>query len=346
VVIEFTEFTAMRITISVVSLAALLAMPLTARAAPESFNPEEYATPKTCASGFEYASGGTCEIAAALKASEADCNKVDELEFSGGVCKVKSDKKKPDPTCKPLEGYKATIKNAKCQYTKSTPVSALSDYLGDCFRISVVPPGTGLESERNYLTTGQGPKSVDSQDRMLTLVEAERSFGSLRAGICSPKNKGKQFTGVPSSALALAGAYRTGWAYGALTMPYKYYPGEKSFVSGAPLGLYAGVRFGETGSAVTFAAAFTLGVVTGETGETKTDAQGVKTFTRSGSAQLPALSGAVGVIFDIFKSTEAKPFKIGLFVGQDRVNEDPTTFYKFNRKKWLAFQIGYDFTDN
>lgn len=42
----------------------------------------------------------------------------------------------------------------------------------------------------------------------------------------------------------------------------------------------------------------------------------------------------------------AGPFKVGWFHGSDRVNSDNAVKYKSNRKPWVAFQIGYDFTDN
>lgn len=150
---------------------------------------------------------------------------------------------------------------------------------------------------------------------------------------------------VSAAALMEAGALRSGYAFGLLTMPYKYYPGEKSFVAGVPIGAYLGWRNGVAGSGSTFAAALTLGQVKADTVDpAQKDANGKPTVI--GSADVAALSLALGVMYDLLKSPVGKPFKAGIFVGADVVSRDPTVSYRFNRKPWVAIQLGYDFTDN
>jgi len=141
------------------------------------------------------------------------------------------------------------------------------------------------------------------------------------------------------------GAGRYGWAYGALTMPYKYYPSDKSFVAGVPIGAYLGWRMGRAGSGVTLAGALTLSQVKAETVDPKVlDGDGKPTVT--GTADVAALSAAVGVVFDVSKEPGTKAFKAGLFVGKDRITHSPTIDYKHSGKTWFAVQIGFDFTDN
>lgn len=61
---------------------------------------------------------------------------------------------------------------------------------------------------------------------------------------------------------------------------------------------------------------------------------------------LMAFSVAIGFMLDVSKNPDLKPFRVGLFYGLDRVNPDDAVKSKHNRKPWLAFQIGYDFTDS
>jgi hypothetical protein len=66
----------------------------------------------------------------------------------------------------------------------------------------------------------------------------------------------------------------------------------------------------------------------------------------TGTPDLMAFSVAAGWMYDISKAPGTKPFKIGFFVGQDRVSRDKAVTYKQNGHGWVAFQIGFDFTDN
>jgi hypothetical protein len=124
-----------------------------------------------------------------------------------------------------------------------------------------------------------------------------------------------------------------------LSLPFKYHAHDKSFTPGAlNIGPYLGRRWGSSGSAITAALAAAIGSVRGEV----RDAQGNIT----GTPDVTAFSMAVGLMLDVSKNPDFKPFKVGLFYGIDRVNADDAVKYKHNRKPWVAFQIGYDFTDN
>ena len=106
-----------------------------------------------------------------------------------------------------------------------------------------------------------------------------------------------------------------------------------------------GWRVGQVGSGYTLALAATTGWVTADTVDpTQKDSSGNAKVT--GSTQVAALSYAMGVIFDVAKDPKNKPFKAGLFIGKDFVNNDVTISFRYNRKTWIALQLGFDFTDN
>jgi len=301
---------------------------------------------------------------------DAKCESVSSVE---PVCKA-------DPA---LSTYSAkVVKNGSddysCKYERpDVPTSVPGDYVGDCFELRAKV--NGLTDGGQYFVTDQD--SSNKNNPKLTLVEAVdwktpspitrfiqrglpgglgcRAKLSTTTTTTTTTTTGETTittattTGSPSlpesidaSALVQSGAVRRGYAYGVLSVPYKYYPSSKKFTAGVPLGGYLGWRIGQPGSAATFAAAMTLGAVKADTTETKTDpSSGVSTTTITGDTNVAALSGAVGVIFDIFKNNESRPFKAGFFVGRDFVNSSPNINYEFNNKTWIAVQIGYDFTD-
>jgi hypothetical protein len=287
---------------------------------------------------------GTCGLKQGVAAASVplgEC-KVPGLEVQGGTCTLKAAEVR-SPYCRlALTGLVYDPQQKVCKASVSPNSSSRGDYIGDCFQIVAVPPDSGLRREGIYGVTEQ--ESLPSNDKKLTLVEARLGrvpwFGQWG---CIATNG--PATKVNASELDRHAAKREGWAYGALTMPYKYYPGTKSFVSGLPLGAYLGWRAGQLGSGGTFAAALTLSQVKADTVDPKTlDAQGKP--TKTGTADVQAISAAVGFLFDVTKTNGGRPFKAGLFVGKDRVNASPTISFPQDRKWWVAVQLGYDFTDN
>ena len=123
-----------------------------------------------------------------------------------------------------------------------------------------------------------------------------------------------------------------------LALPYKFHTDDNSFGSSVSIGPYFGRRWGVPGSAYTMAVAATIGTVKGEI----RDAQDKITST----PDLQAFSLAAGFMWDIAKGAGTRPFKVGVFAGADVVGSDNAIKYKHNRKPWLAFQVGFDFTDN
>lgn len=228
-----------------------------------------------------------------------------------------------------------------CAPPAGTAASARGDYEGDCFRIVAAPRRSGLKSGEIYAVSRQ---EVQGSDKKLSLVKGELSY------LPTPWTWGCRATEGPvrtvnASVLERHAARREGWAYGALTMPYKYFPHDNSFVAGLPIGGYLGWRWGALASGSTIAAALTLSQVKADTLDPKTlDSDGKP--TKTGTADVAALSLALGYVFDVAKSGAARPFKAGIFIGQDRVNQSATIQYPNNGKTWIAIQFGFDFTDN
>jgi hypothetical protein len=322
-------------------LAALLA-PLPVHAV-DAHVPADYAKPVECPAHYDLVEAtGTC------KARDTEIRALAQGQCSGEGLRLTNENKcapteaAPSPQCKAWSGRKSRVSGsgskAFCVYEPTLAVSGLGDYIGDCFEITGAPPGNGLQSKGIYLVTGQG--EAESNDRELTLVDARSDWYYLGCEAV-PGSKHKTM----ASSLMESGALRSGYAYGFLTMPYKYYPGAKSFVTGVPIGGYLGWRNGKAGSGRTLAAAVTLSNVKANTVDPKVlDADGKPAAT--GSADVAALSLAFGWMFDVSKTALGKPFKAGVFAGWDFVNKAPTIDYRFNRKPWIAIQIGYDFTDN
>lgn len=326
----------------VLCAAAMLVLTPTRAAVQATITPADYARPSVCPDRYDLT-----DDKASCKPNDAEIGKLvgdaciePTYKKDGGTCKAASPA--PPPQCKPLQGYKQKIvgsgASATCTYELTAATSAAGDYIGDCIRIRVAPPGSGLQPNAKYFVSGQ--KAVGEDDRELTLVEGKVSWFPLRC-----KAIGNTKHQASASELMEGGALRQGYTYGLLTMPYKYFPRHKSFVVNAPLGAYVGWRGGQAGSGWTVAGAFTLSSVKADTVDPKQlDASGQPVVT--GSTDVSALSGAVGLMFDLLKSPRGKPFKAGLFFGRDVVSKDPSIVYKYNRTNWFALQLGYDFTDN
>lgn len=277
---------------------------------------------------------------AALK--EEACPKANGFAFANGKCTF-DQAKAPAPACNKSVSNLVYDADAKsCLLVTGQPSSSPGDYVSDCFKVVGVPEGSGLEAGKYYTVTNQRDEQDD--DHLLSVVEGDLNWVPVPGLFGCKATKGPKRM-VLASSLMDNGAQRFGWAYGALAMPYKYYPKSKTFVAGLPIGAYLGWRMGRAGSGVTLAAAMTLSQVKADTIDPKTlDMNGKPTVT--GTTDVAALSGAIGLVFDVSKRPGLKAFKAGAFVGKDRINRSPTIDFKQQGQWWMALQLGFDFTDN
>lgn len=274
-----------------------------------SFDKSKFSDSKTCTdSGFTFAN------------NECTTNKI-----------------APSPTCdKVIEGI--YVKDGKCVVEKGAPTSATSDYVGDYFRIVAVSNPNRISYPYGTVFKVMSQRPVGDNDRLLTVAEvpAEQWNILVVAGWANPMH-GAVEQQVLASDLIDNGASRIGWTYGLLALPYKYHLHDHSFGTEISAGPYVGRRFGRAGSSTTVALMAGIGSVKGEV----RNAAGSITETPN----LQAFTVAAGLMWDISKAVNIKPFKIGLFAGQDRVSKSDLVKYPNNGRTWLSFQIGYDFTD-
>jgi hypothetical protein len=247
----------------------------------------------------------------------------------------------PIPDCGP--GYQ--VISGLCQSAQAkSPTSSNDNYVGDCFevmvKLSTLRKANGAQDTDDFddqhgdrlLVTGQDTANPDSLK-----VARVKKVGFLNGPpffACKPTLNADPET-VSANDLLSTGAIRTGWVYGGLVLPFKYHFDDKSFGASTSVGPYVGRRssFG--------AASYTWALTAGLTpiSVTGTDSNGNQQTTA-----LTAYTYAAGLIFEISKSST--PFRGGLFFGKDVVSSTSAVPYAHNRKNWLAFQLGYDFTDH
>lgn len=225
------------------------------------------------------------------------------------------------------------VQRAWAQATTAQIANDLNNYLGDRIRFTVriqaklkkdptkevcVPPLTrmtvlgsqdeGGNKKSLIVKIADGTKDCDGK----TALETEDAYL------------------VTSDDLTQSGLARTGAAYGALAVPFKYQlTGNKDFSGNAMLGGYLGYRFetanhiGYTLTPVGFMGTSTISVPTNNGGQT-TD------------QNLSGFSYGLGLI-GTFKGA----FQAGVVLGWDRVGK--SAGYQYNGKPWLAVEIGYSF---
>lgn len=323
----------------------------------EIINPQDLLKPSICPSYFALdESTRLCakDDQSIMKLNELQC-KGDNLKLDNGTCIAIKDN--IQPICKSINSYTARLigagTSASCQHERITiTTSSQGDYIGDCFIIRTPIDEYPLEIGKHYFVTAQD--NQNKENPQLSLIEAGEwevwdwlmPIQKYTPGFgCRPTEAAKRPVRIQASRLSESGATRRGYAYGVLTMPYKYFPSKKSFSVGLPIGGYIGWRVGQPGAGGTFALAMTLSSVKADIVDPKTlDAQNKPVIT--GSTDVAALSGAAGFVFDVTKNPSGRSFKAGLFVGRDFINSDPSINYRFNKANWIAIQIGFDFTDN
>lgn len=270
--------------------------------------------------------------------AELDARKTQEtcattvgLAFENDKCVAKGTA--PAPNCgTQLAGL--AYKNGSCVVDRTIPNSRKGDYEGDFFHIEALSdahsrityaPGTYIR------VLSQKPLGEDME--LTTAAMPSHPFPFFR-DTPVPGTTRK----IRASDLREVGSTRAGWAYGGLALPFKYYTGDKHFKTNVSVGPYAGWRWGTPGSTVTVAVTAAFGGVTGEVRDENNNI--------TSRPELLAFSMGAGVMWDLSKSQDAKPFKMGIFAGKDRVSSDDVVKFSNNRKWWLSLQVGFDFTDN
>lgn len=227
------------------------------------------------------------------------------------------------PACPAMKGVSYSPKDKACVREIVVAKSDPADYVRDCLTPVATIPNQPPGASKLYVTGQSEDGSV------LTVVSAEKNrfgFG------CYPiKGDPKD---IKLEDVIRSGAGRSGWVYGGLVVPFKFYPHSGELAGSATVGPYLGWRMDGPFRTATFVVSGGISTVTAmskdDSGESKT-------------VPLTAWSGAFGLIFEVSKGKT--PFRAGLLVGKDWTDRKSTVRYENNARTWLALQLGFDFTD-
>jgi hypothetical protein len=232
------------------------------------------------------------------------------------------------PTCPSVAGITYSAAEKQCVREASTPVSDPTNYVHDC--IKRVTPIKGAPSDRDQLYVSWQSKDGSQVD----LVPAEKGkFLGLWDWACDPIAN-QPATRISVEELVESGALRSGWVYGMLVAPFKFYPSSGEITASATIGPYLGWRMERPVGTMT---------VVGSAGISSVSAAAKDENNIAKTVPLTAWSAATGLIFEVSKGKS--PFRVGLLVGKDWVDRKSAVKYENNGHTWLALQLGFDFTD-
>lgn len=315
-----------------------------ATAAPQAVKPE-------CKdSRYELAADSSvCTVKAAVKTrlaaikDKAECEKEATYTETTGAPPTCTLAEKTNPVCPGGPRVQFNAAQKACMVDDSVPATSRSEYTGDCLELTAKIPS--LTTTEPYLyVAGQ---SEDGNE--LSVQEARSSWLPWRA--CAPTEAAvKQAVQKVAVTDIAATTLRSGWVWGTLAVPFKFYYKNKALETSPTVAPYFGRRMEYFGGAVSFVVGAGLGLVNGQTEKTttQTDANGQTTQTVETSVTtLPAFSTTVGLIFEGNKGkTAASGFKSGVVFGKDWVSEKTgSTYFIHQNKPWVSVQIGYQFTD-
>ncbi len=144
---------------------------------------------------------------------------------------------------------------------------------------------------------------------------------------CITKNDGNLYTVSESQMLNFLHE-RDGFAWGMLTVPYKYYPSIGQITSQASVGAFMGYTWDWDRFAITPLASVGFAPLTIQ------NTQGSTATTND----VTAYHWAIGALFTAKKRTG---FQAGIVFGMDVVSS--ATPYLFNKVPWVALALGYSF---
>lgn len=212
--------------------------------------------------------------------------------------------------------------------TAAAAVSDPGNYEHDCIKPfgalkkRLADEGFGLGKDKLYVASQDG----------INLQVLPANDGTIFG--CNPID-GQQ-TKVTVDEVVASGSFRSGWVYGVLVAPFKFYPHSGEIAASSTIGPYLGWRMDRNflGVSTTWVLSSGIGSVTAKD---KDESGQVK------SAQLTALSGSTGLVFEINKGKN--PFRAGVLIGKDWIDRKSSITYENNGRTWFALQLGYDWTD-
>lgn len=212
----------------------------------------------------------------------------------------------------------------------SDPGSFVHDCLRPMGKIDKAPPSPKDVPEGHKSTDYRLYVSSQSVDGKT--IDVLPAWTSPLVG-CEPV-AGSDSASISIADVLKSGALRSGWVYGVMVAPFKFYPHSGELGSSGTVGPYLGRRLDYATWANTW-------VVTG--GISAVNATTKDESGQAKSVPLTAWSAAVGGVFEVSKGKT--PFRVGVLVGKDWVDRKSSIKYENNARTWAALQFGYDFTD-
>jgi hypothetical protein len=207
--------------------------------------------------------------------------------------------------------------------------------------VSVVSTPCVVEEAKEEETKGDEKIKKEGTKTAEKHLKASNDFYHIGVGrlVDCPKDQDKikllvslnEVYRVAKSELDQYGFSRSGWVYGALLVPYKYYFHDKSFSSATTIGPYLGYRMDGLGINTSAVASIGLSSLT------------VANPTGSGdTSTIQGFSFAIGFIGNVNKNDN--PMTFGVLVGKDWAGSNSSVPYKHEGKTWAAIEIGFSFT--
>jgi hypothetical protein len=255
------------------------------------------------------------------------------------------------PSCPSGGGIAYSSETKQCVRNVSASVSDPSNYVHDCIKVLAPIKGASLQKPKSEKAAKDGAagdataKNDGDDDRFyvswqskdgkqIDLVPAKKgSILGMLSWACDPV-RDEAATRVNVDDLVESGALRSGWVYGMLVAPFKFYPYSGQITASTTIGPYLGWRMERPVGTTT---------VVGSAGISSVSATAKDESGATKTVPLTAWSAATGLIFEVSKGKT--PFRVGFLVGKDWVDRKSAVKYENNARTWLALQLGFDFTD-
>lgn len=133
-----------------------------------------------------------------------------------------------------------------------------------------------------------------------------------------------------------------GWVTGILAVPFKFHIANKSTTAGSTVGGYVGFRTNFYNSfTITPIVAGGLALISTQPAQVQTGNSSTPTGSNTGTQTSTGFSVAAGLIGSASNSG-ASGAQFGVLVGLDWLGK--STNYQYEGKPWIAFEIGYNFS--
>lgn len=220
-----------------------------------------------------------------------------------------------------------------------TAPNDLHDWTGDLIQLHANTTGFVKDANQSSYSAPDGSKLMVTQENPINhkLRVKFRKVESENASFTETSVNTNEVFVIDKSEIEKMPHSRAGWTFGALVIPFKYHPSDKSFGGSASIGPYVGYRIspyisGLYGTSATWIAS---------AGWTSSIAvPTAPNVTPAGSVNRSGFSFSTGLIFSVDKG---EGIQVGILAGQDRMGSNAIAPYSYEGKTWISMAVGYKF---